>query len=89
MNKMNFWIAFGLWFVAAGCSQNDMSPKVFYITTTGNKYHLSKCHYLGKSCVPITLKETLERGYEPCSDCFDSVNKDSSDQIEISHSSKN
>lgn len=87
MMKKYIWIAFGLWFVAVGCSQNDVSTKVFYITTTGNKYHLSSCHYLGKSSVPITLKEALERGYEPCSDCFDSVNNDSSEQIKMSHSS--
>ncbi|MFC1499974.1 thermonuclease family protein [Candidatus Zixiibacteriota bacterium] len=41
---------------------------IVYITRTGTKYHLTGCHHLKHSSIPISLSETLKR-YEPCSAC--------------------
>lgn len=40
-----------------------------YVTKTGKKYHREGCQHLRKSARAITLKEALEKGYEPCSRC--------------------
>jgi hypothetical protein len=40
-----------------------------YVTKTGKKYHRAGCPHLQKSSRAITLKEALEKGYEPCSRC--------------------
>lgn len=40
-----------------------------YVTKTGKKYHREGCQHLQKSSRAITLKEALEKGYEPCSRC--------------------
>lgn len=40
-----------------------------YITKTGAKYHASGCSSLKKSMIPISLKDAVSKGYEPCSKC--------------------
>jgi endonuclease YncB( thermonuclease family) len=40
-----------------------------YVTRTGTKYHREGCQHLQKSSRAITLKEALDKGYEPCSRC--------------------
>jgi hypothetical protein len=40
-----------------------------YITRTGNHYHRLGCRYLAKSCIPVSLKDAVERGELPCSRC--------------------
>jgi endonuclease YncB( thermonuclease family) len=40
-----------------------------YVTKTGKKYHRKGCQHLRKSSRAITLKEAVEKGYEPCSRC--------------------
>lgn len=47
-------------------SNNDI---IVHITETGSKYHSEGCRYLSKSDIPVTLDETLDMGYEPCSAC--------------------
>jgi endonuclease YncB( thermonuclease family) len=42
---------------------------IVYVTKTGKKYHREGCPHLRKSSRAITLKEALEKGYEPCSHC--------------------
>jgi hypothetical protein len=40
-----------------------------YITKTGKKYHRETCGYLSQSCIAISLKDAVARGYTPCSRC--------------------
>jgi hypothetical protein len=40
-----------------------------YITRTGTHYHRAGCQYLRQSCIPVSLKEAVERGEIPCSRC--------------------
>ena len=42
---------------------------IVYVTKSGKKYHREGCQHLRKSSRPISLKEALEKGYEPCSRC--------------------
>lgn len=40
-----------------------------YVTKSGKKYHRAECRHLAKSSRALTLKEALEKGYEPCKVC--------------------
>lgn len=40
-----------------------------YVTRTGKKYHLKDCRYVKNSRFTLTLREALEKGYEPCKVC--------------------
>lgn len=40
-----------------------------YITKTGEKYHLSSCHYLSHSKIPMELSDALSEGYTACKVC--------------------
>lgn len=42
---------------------------VVYVTSTGNKYHLDGCTYLGDSQIETTLAKARAEGYSPCSVC--------------------
>ena len=42
---------------------------VVYVTRTGKKYHRAGCRHLLKSQRPMSLKEAIEKGYEPCKVC--------------------
>lgn len=42
---------------------------IVYVTPTGKKYHTADCPLLDESAIPITLKQALEQGMEPCSRC--------------------
>lgn len=42
---------------------------IVYITRTGSKYHRSGCSSLSRSKIEITLKEAVDKGYEPCKRC--------------------
>jgi len=42
---------------------------IVYVTKTGKKYHREGCPHLRKSSRALTLKEALEKGYEPCAHC--------------------
>ncbi len=42
---------------------------VVYITKTGEKYHSSGCSSLSKSKIETTLKNAVDKGYEPCKKC--------------------
>jgi len=48
---------------------SDTQEVTVYITQTGRKYHREDCRYLGKSKIPILLKQAKARGYEPCKVC--------------------
>ncbi len=52
------------------CTQKNNAATTVYVTETGNKYHISACRYLSKSCIPISLSDAVARKYEPCSDCI-------------------
>ena len=49
--------------------QNQTKEQTVYITKTGKKYHTASCRYLGKSKIPISLKDAKAKGYTPCSVC--------------------
>ncbi len=42
---------------------------IVYVTKSGKKYHREGCQHLRKSSRAISLKEALEKGYEPCTRC--------------------
>lgn len=42
---------------------------IVYITESGIKYHKSGCQYLSSSCIPITLYDAVDQGYDVCSRC--------------------
>jgi len=54
--------------VTAG--QTD-KPKVVtvYVTRAGKKYHRAGCRSLGRSSIPISLKDAKARGYTACKLC--------------------
>lgn len=58
-----------LWIALACCTYKNTGDSIVYITNTGNKYHTSVCRYLGKSALPISLKDACGRNYGPCSNC--------------------
>lgn len=47
----------------------NVHAQTVYITNTGEKYHISSCHYLRKSKTAIELKDALAQGYAPCKVC--------------------
>ena len=40
-----------------------------FIAKTGTKYHISGCRHLKSSSIPISKKEAISQGYEPCKVC--------------------
>lgn len=40
-----------------------------YVTSTGKKFHQEGCHYL-KSESELSLSDALNKGYKPCSYCW-------------------
>jgi len=48
---------------------SDPDEIIVYVTKAGRKYHRKGCYHLRKSSRPITLREAVEKGYEPCSHC--------------------
>jgi len=40
-----------------------------FVTKTGKKYHSKDCRYLRYSKIPISLKQAVLEGYEPCKVC--------------------
>jgi competence protein ComEC len=50
-------------------NQSQNNNITVYITTSGKKYHVAGCKSLSNSCIPISLKEAKERGFEPCEQC--------------------
>lgn len=56
--------------VAGDNNTNTASDDItVYITKTGTKYHRENCSSLRSSCIPISLSEAKQRGYEPCKIC--------------------
>jgi endonuclease YncB( thermonuclease family) len=55
--------------VATSQPTGNAEEIIVYVTKSGKKYHRKDCQYLRKSAIPITLKEAIARGYEPCSRC--------------------
>jgi competence protein ComEC len=49
--------------------QTQTKEQIVYITDTGKKYHTATCRSLGKSKIPISLKDAKAQGYTPCSVC--------------------
>jgi micrococcal nuclease len=47
----------------------DAGDIIVYVTKSGTKYHRKDCYHLRKSSRPMTLREAVAKGYEPCSHC--------------------
>lgn len=45
-------------------------PVVYYVTKTGEKYHVDGCRSLSKSKIQISYNNAVARGYKPCSSCI-------------------
>jgi hypothetical protein len=58
-----------VYFVLIACTASSSEAQTVYITKTGSKYHRVSCQYLRKSKFAISIKEAVDRGYEPCSVC--------------------
>lgn len=56
--------------------KEDPAEQTVYATKTGTKYHADGCKFLGKSKVPMKLKDAVKQ-YTPCSVCNPPVLKDS------------
>ncbi|MBR5827525.1 MAG: hypothetical protein IKY78_10660 [Clostridia bacterium] len=50
-------------------SESDVG-QVYYVTTSGQKYHKDGCSYLTKSKREVTYDEILSGGYTACSRCI-------------------
>lgn len=49
----------------------DADTMTYYITKTGNKYHLQGCrHIVGRDVIEGTKEDFEKVGYEPCADCI-------------------
>lgn len=40
-----------------------------YITNSGDKYHTATCRWVSDSCIEISYKDAIARGYTPCGTC--------------------
>lgn len=40
-----------------------------YITKSGSKYHTATCRWVSDSCIEISHKDAVARGYTPCGTC--------------------
>jgi len=65
----------------AGSLKSESAEKqnleqIVYVTETGRKYHRAGCRSLGKSHIPITLKDAIARGFTPCRICNPPLPKD-------------
>lgn len=67
--KIKLLFAVCLLITISCCTHRKATDYTVYITNTGNKYHTNACRYLGKSALPISLKDICTRGYGPCSEC--------------------
>lgn len=47
----------------------DLAKITVWITKSGTKYHRADCRHLRKSGQALSLKDALEKGYEPCKSC--------------------
>ncbi len=52
-----------------GPKESDPREATVYVTRTGKKYHREGCRYLRSSKIPISRKQAIKEGYEPCSVC--------------------
>jgi len=61
----------GLWEQREGDIQKESGSDTttVFVTKTGKKYHRKDCHYLRYSRIPVTLREAVLEGYEPCKVC--------------------
>lgn len=51
--------------------QKELAENVtVYTTHSGLKYHQKNCRYMPNGGQPVTLREAVEAGYEPCSKCY-------------------
>jgi len=61
----------GLWGEEGEALQQDRGTDTItlFVTKTGKKYHRKDCRYLRYSRIPISLRQALLEGYEPCKVC--------------------
>ena len=49
---------------------NSDTSGPYFVTQSGNKYHIASCSYLSKSKIAITMDRIKSGGYSPCSRCI-------------------
>ncbi len=49
---------------------NSDTSGPYFVTQSGNKYHIASCSYLSKSKIAITMDRIRAGGYSPCSRCI-------------------
>ena len=49
---------------------DQRTNKTVFITTYGERFHRSECHYLRKSKFGISIDKAREEGYTPCKVCY-------------------
>lgn len=59
-------------FFSKPAAKNEAGQTV-YIMKTGSKYHSTECRHLGKTRIPVLLKDAVARRYAPCSVCRPTV----------------
>jgi competence protein ComEC len=52
-----------------GVAVTSAGGNTVYITKTGECYHRTGCDSLRRSCIAISRKDAIARGYRPCSRC--------------------
>lgn len=76
-----------LFLILLSCTQNSPAQTV-YTTKTGEKYHISNCHYLKNSKKEIYLQDAIDLGYQACSVCKPKINPDVSQKTSSLYSSQ-
>jgi hypothetical protein len=49
---------------------DQRNNKTVFITTYGERFHRSECHYLRKSKFGISIEKARDGGYTPCKVCY-------------------
>ena len=53
----------------SSANKKNSSSGTVYVTNTGLKYHRGSCRWLYASKIPMSKKEAVAEGYEPCKVC--------------------
>jgi len=79
----------GLWGEKEGDIQRESGTDTItvFVTKTGKKYHRKDCRYLRYSRIPISLREAVSEGYEPCKACGPPLLRESSSEVPSSKKS--
>lgn len=72
----------------SGIGSSDLYSQTVYVTKTGEKYHLERCHYLKSSKIQLEYDKAKEMGFTPCKVCKPGINVIKSNNIRTQNTSK-